>query len=149
MKRILSISAGFLVLVLFGCGGSSGTPSTGSTSGTGGGLTASKLIGSWKDSNISGNGSSSACPGQIPMGGGTTATCGADDLVILNSNMTYSITGNQADTGTWSLSGSNVDFVSNQGQGTYTYAMTMPSSTELMAVINFSGSTVTETLQKQ
>ncbi|HEY3782257.1 MAG TPA: lipocalin family protein [Fimbriimonadaceae bacterium] len=151
IKRILNVSTGVLVLALSGCGGSSGTTNTGGTSGNGGGggLTVAQLTGTWKDSNISGNGNSSACPGQIDMGGGTTDTCGANDLLVLNSNMTYSITGNMADTGTWSLSGSNVNFVSNMGQGNYSYAMTLTTSTKLSAVVNFSGSPVTETLLKQ
>src|SRR5262245_43301394 len=103
MKRIVVfVGMWALLTALAGCGG-------GGNAGTG--LTSSKLVGTWRTTQLrTPGGATTNCPGSVALSNTVTADCSADDQTIFQADGTVTTleNGTPMTSGTWSLNGSTL-----------------------------------------
>lgn len=102
-KSILLACAGAVGFIAIGCGGLLGIsqliPPTG-------GVGSNSIVGAWKNTQISENGSTATCPGTLGTGAGAVS-CDSS-VTTFNSNQTYTTVtsgGITEATGAWTITG--------------------------------------------
>ena len=103
MQNPLAALAALMVVgALAGCGGGANNGLGGTT------ITPAQLVGTYKTTNLAApSGQTTSCPGQLTD---IDESCGANDIVVFNSNGTFTITdtGGSPVSGTYTLSGSKL-----------------------------------------
>jgi hypothetical protein len=139
MKRIFVLAGVWALLtMLVGCSGGSGNTEIG--------LTADKLVGTWRATRMTiPGGATTACPGSIVVSPSVTVACGATDDLTLQADGTVATLENGVLTpgGTWSLTGSTLRTITHPTVD----GVALPDTITVDFTAALSGNTLTLTVQ--